>query len=400
MCRSMSCNIDRKFLPKFLLFCLIALSVALPSTVFGSKHRDFARKLEEKVVLPIVNNTPGAALILVVDGNIALQRAYGVREQGKDDPVTHETLFRVASISKTFASAAAAILVKEQLITWQTPVTESLETIQFKRADYGNRINLHHLLSQSTGLMPHAYTNLIEDNMPYQRIKSRLNRVDFVCEPGACYGYQNVVFSLVGDIVAATAGVDYPTYVTNKIFVPLKMDRASFGLDAFINDENHAKPHIRNGGRWSPVRTTRHYYRVAPAAGVNASIDDMKEWLLAQLGQKPVVLTPDMLDEMHGGAVKTTLHQAHYRWRKHLTNVRYGLGWRVFDYGSDTGFVHHGGYVKGMRGEMVFNPKLQTGLVFLTNCETQEVNDLVFDFLDLHQDYFRTANAGPHSTGR
>jgi beta-lactamase class C len=235
--------------------------------------------------------------------------------------------------------------------------------------------------------MPHAYTNLVEDNMSYERIVKRLNRVDFVCRPGDCYGYQNVAFSLVGDVVEAETGLDYPTYVRQKLFEPLRMQRASFGRDAFLSDSNHAKPHIWTGSDWRPTRTTDHYYRIPPAAGVNASIDDMRAWLLAQLGQEPAVLNDLMLDELQRGVISTTRQQAHYRWRRGIKNVAYGLGWRVFDYKENAGFVQHGGYVRGMRSEMVFNRELQTGMVFLTNSEPRDLGDLVFEFLDLHEQF-------------
>lgn len=346
-----------------------------------------AAHIEQALILPVVDDTPGAAVAVVVEGQVILQKSYGFRRLGEPDEINTQTLFRLASLSKTFASAAAAIMINEAPITWETPVQQSLQDLNFKRSDYGARINLHHLLSQSSGLIPHAYTNMIEDHASYKQIIDRLDRVDFVCAPGTCYGYQNVAFSLVGDVVAANVGTDYPSYVTKRIFSPLGMKRASFGEDAFVNDNNHASPHVRDGENWASTGTTGHYYKVPPAAGVNASIEDMTQWLLAQLGDNPVVLSPQMLDMMQSKVVQTTRQQAHYRRRRGLTNTGYGLGWRVFDYAGDLGNVHHGGYVRGMRSEMVFNRKHQTGLVFLTNSEPGVINDMVFDFLDIYRDY-------------
>ena len=372
--------------------CLFQNSIALAAKTLGQEQQNspreqFAIDLEQKVFGPLINTSPGAALVVVVDGRVLLQKTWGVQKAGDVEPVTEKTLFRLASISKTFASAAAAILVKEGAVQWQSPIKDSLAELNFKRPDYGNEISLKHLMSQSSGLMPHAYTNLVEDNMSYDRIVKRLNRVDFICAPGECYGYQNVVFSLVGDVVAANTGVDYEGFVTRKIFEPLNMARASFGREAFLDDPNHARPHIWTGSHWRETRTTDHYYRIPPAAGVNASIEDMTQWLLAQLGHEPVVLSSDMLSEMHSPVIRTTLRQAHYKRRRGLGNTAYGLGWRLFDYGEDAGFVHHGGYVKGMRSEMMFNPRLQTGMVFLTNSEPSQMNNLVFDFLDLYREF-------------
>jgi beta-lactamase class C len=361
---------------------------------------NFARQFEQQFVQPLVNDTPGGALVVVDHGEVVMLRVYGVRSEKDQVPITEATLFRIASISKTFASAAAAMLVQDRLVQWQTPLVENLDYLKFNRQDYGSEINLLHLMSQSTGLMPHAYTNLIEDNMSFDRIVNRLDRVEFVCEPGDCYGYQNVVFSLVGNLVQATTRVDYETFVANKLFRPLTMSRASFGMEAFVNDDNHARPHIWTGIDWVPVRTTRHYYRVAPAAGVNASIGDMREWLLAQMGHKPEVFEEEMLERMHTGAIRTTRQQAHYRNRKELGSIYYGLGWRLFEYAGQAGYVHHGGYVRGMRSEMVFNRDLQTGMVFLTNSEPSGMGDLIFDFVELHREVNDPTHHGPASVGR
>jgi beta-lactamase class C len=387
------------------LIQILMLSIGLVASVNASTGRSssvsssvsttdqFIDRFESELLSPIIDEVPGSAVVVVVDGQVVLQKTWGVRASGSPEPITPFTLFRIASISKTFASAAASILVKETPISWQSPVIDSVKDLKFKRTDYGSQMTLEHLMSQTTGLMPHAYTNLVEDNMPYERILKRLNRVDFVCAPGECYGYQNVAFSLVGDMVEAETGLDYSTYVQTKIFTPLRMHRASFGRDAFLSDSNHAMPHIWAGKDWRTARTTDHYYRIPPAAGVNASIDDMRAWLMAQLGKEPEVLNDEMLDELQRGVISTTRQQAHYKWRRGIKNVAYGLGWRVFDYKDAPGFVQHGGYVRGMRSEMVFNRELQTGMVFLTNSEPRDLGDLVFDFLDLHEQFRATVRS-------
>ena len=348
-------------------------------------HSDsFAAKFESDHVLPLIKKSPGGALVIVENGKVVLQQVYGVRKEGESQLVTAETLFRIASLSKTFASAAASILVKETPLTWQEPLRPNLAHVKFKESSYGGQISLRHLMSQSSGLMPHAYTNLIEENMSYRRIIDRLDRVDFVCAPGNCYGYQNVVFSLIADLVESETEIEYSEFVDANLFKPLAMSRASFGHKSFVNDPNHARPHVWTGTRWRSVKPTSHYYKVAPAAGINASISDMREWLLAQLGNNPEVLPVDMLNEMQQGVIRTSRREAHYPYRKALGDIYYGLGWRVFDYGGAKGFVHHGGYVKGMCSTMVFHRESGIGMVLLTNSEARGMNDLVLNFAATH----------------
>ena len=343
-----------------------------------------ASKIERSILEPIAAEAPGAAAVLVLDGKVVRLRTWGARSaEAKDAAIDKQTIFRVASISKTFAGTAGAMLVREADIDWQTPIAGELEGLKFKKAEWGARINLQHVLSQSTGLMPHAYTNLIEDNQSFDRIVGKLHKVDFICAPGECYSYQNVVFSLVGEVVEKATGLPYPQYVEDRIFEPLGMARASIGYRAFVDDANHARPHVWTGKAWSPTRITREYYRVPPAAGVNASIDDMRRWLLAQLGDAPEVLPAALLAETQAGVQRTSRKQAHYPRNRRLGDVHYGLGWRVFDYGGIEDFVHHGGYVRGMRSEMVFNRNFDAGLVFLTNSEPRKFGRIVFEFADM-----------------
>ena len=361
---------------------IFVVLLLLPHSVLGI---DFASEFESRYIRPIVAKVPGAALVVVVGGKVELENAYGVVSVEEPVPVTDRSLFRIASISKGFASAAAAMLVRDTEMTWQTPLKTELAYLRFKSSEYGEQINLRHIMSQTTGLMPHAYTNLIEENMSFSRIVDRLHKVDFICPPGRCYGYQNVVFSLIGDLVHARTSLDYAEFVDRRLFQPLAMNRASIGHDAYIRDADHARPHIWNGKTWRTVRSKSDFYKVSPAAGVNASISDMREWLLAQLGRKPEVLSGNMLDEMHERVVRTSRRQAHYPYRKGLGRIYYGLGWRVFEYGNQEGFVHHGGYIRGMTSTMVFHRPTQTGVVFLTNSEPKGVNRLVLDFAELHQ---------------
>ena len=365
-------------------FHLLVFSLVFTLLPHQAHSDGFAAKFESDYVLPLIKKSPGGALVIVENGKVVLQQVYGVRKEGESQLVTAETLFRIASLSKTFASAAASILVKETPLTWKEPLRPNLAHVKFKESSYGGQISLRHLMSQSSGLMPHAYTNLIEENMSYRRIIDRLDRVDFVCAPGNCYGYQNVVFSLIADLVESETEFGYPEFVDANLFKPLAMSRASFGHKSFVNDPNHARPHVWTGTRWRSVKPTSHYYKVAPAAGINASISDMREWLLAQLGNNPEVLPVDMLNEMQQGVIRTSRREAHYPYRKALGDIYYGLGWRVFDYGGAKGFVHHGGYVKGMCSTMVFHRESGIGMVLLTNSEARGMNDLVLNFAATH----------------
>lgn len=339
--------------------------------------------LDRYVRKAVQQGIPGASLAVVVHGKVRLLRGYGVTRIGGKQRINSATVFPLASVSKTFTSTVAAILISRGLIEWDTHVVPYLEHVTFSDPELGKHVTLRHLLSHSSGLVPHAYTDLLEDNVRYARILQMLSRVRFVCEPGRCYGYQNVMYNLGADMLALASGKDYATLVKELIFVPLEMSHASFGLTGYLNSPNRVEPHVKVKSGFAAVKPAAYYYQVPAAAGVNASAQDLAKWMLAQFGHQPGVLRPSVLAVMHKPHVRAN----QYRYRAQLSNVYYALGWRTFDYQGIAGFVHHGGWVRGIRTEMVFNPTSQTGMVFLTNCETNVAREIVIKFLDLYKQY-------------
>jgi beta-lactamase class C len=355
----------------------------------------FVTEFEQYIAQTVAPEVPGAALAIVADGKLQVLKGYGVRQAGTDLPVTADTIFRLASVSKTIASTAAGLVVQNQQLMWDSNVYETLENVRFKNASYGKQVTLQDLLAHTSGLIPQAYTNLIEDNVPYDEVVQKLKTVDFSCPPKKCYGYQNVVFSLAGDMIEAATGKGYEDFVKEQLFAPLGMYGASFGVADLQRSNNFAAPHIFRQGQWKTTTVNQNYYNIAPAAGANASINDMGKWLLAQMGQRPDVLLPQTLDALQAKVVRTAVARSHYGQLPTAVKTWYGLGWRVFDVGVHHNFVHHGGWVQGYRTEMVFNRELNIGMVFLTNSETRLARDVIFQFVNAYEKELQQRHALP-----
>lgn len=357
-------------------------------------HRyQFVSEFENYVRNKIAPNVPGVAIVVVADGEILSMRTWGVKQYGTNDKLTPDSVFRLASVSKTLASTAAAILVNQGKIRWDTTVLSLIPGVKFKNNRYGQLLTLKHLLSQSTGLPTHASSSLIEADKSYDEAVKRLRYSRFVCAPGQCYAYQNITYSLAGDMLAKKSGQNFEQFVRQYLFNPLGMKSASYGLNGYLRSPNRALPHVRWKKSWGRADVTENYYRIAPAAGANASIADMSQFLLAQLGTRPDILPGLVLNQLHARITKNTPAQNHYAKQRNVYNTAYGLGWRVFDYGSHKNFVHHGGWVKGFRSEVIFNRDLQIGMVFLTNSETRLARDVIFKFMDMHERAYKTAHS-------
>jgi beta-lactamase class C len=352
----------------------------------------FVSEFENYVRNKIAPNVPGVAIVVVADGEILSMRTWGVKQFGTNDKLTPDSVFRLASVSKTLASTAAAILVNQGKIRWDTTVLSLIPGVKFRNNRYGQLLTLKHLLSQSTGLPTHASSSLIEADKSYDEAVKRLRYSRFVCAPGECYAYQNITYSLAGDMLAKKSGQNFEQFVKQYLFNPLGMKSASYGLNGYLRSPNRALPHVRWKKSWGRADVTENYYRIAPAAGANASIADMSQFLLAQLGTRPDILPGLVLNQLHARITKNTPAQNHYAKQRAVYNTAYGLGWRVFDYGSHKNFVHHGGWVKGFRSEMIFNRDLKIGMVFLTNSETRLARDVIFKFMDMHERAYKAAH--------
>jgi beta-lactamase class C len=322
---------------------------------------------------------PGATMAIVSSSDILDLTSYGVRSVQEGVAVDRDTVFRIASVSKTFAGTVASQLVSSNISTWDDPISAILPyNIGTDAAT--REMTLRHVLSHTTGLMPHAFSNMLDAGVAYKKIQEKFHEIPTVCPPGRCYGYQNVVFSLIADVVEASLRTTYDDFVVENIFLPLGMSQASMGYEAFRDNPNASSPHQygRDGWRLSSVNSA--YYTTGPAAGVNASIMDMVRWAQANLGGYPEVLPRSLLDMQHTPVVETPSGNYFNRWPK-VEQAWYGLGWRILDY-DGMRVIHHGGGVRGYRSEIVLVPAYDIALVVMFNAETRLANDVVPQFLD------------------
>lgn len=357
---------------------IFALSLSAKATDISLAQKfdaDFQKQVSEKKI-------PGAAYAIIKDGKVIALRTMGSRAVDAELPVNSATVFRLASVSKTFGGEMAAILAAEGKFSLDARVLGYVPNLKFKTAGHASGLKVRHLLSHSAGITPNAYDNMLEDDWGLDKIIPYFAQLDAMCKPGECYGYQNILFSLVQPVIEQSTGEKYGALVSKRIMEPLDMNHSSVGLEAFLSTANRAEPHVftrRNG--WQRVLVEPNYYRVAPAAGVNASIEDMAKWLMAQMGYKPEVITPAIIKTVTSKEVRSTRELSRRSWRRHISDAYYGLGWRIYSFG-DEDVVLHSGAVKGYRAFISYSKGMDVGLVMLMNAQTREIDDLSVSFWD------------------
>lgn len=357
------------------IFALSLRAKATDISLVQKFDADFQKQVSEKKI-------PGAAYAIVKDGKVIALRTMGSRAVDAELPVNSATVFRLASVSKTFGGEMAAILAAEGKFSLDARVLGYVPNLKFKTAGHASGLKVRHLLSHSAGITPNAYDNMLEDDWSLDKIIPYFAQLDAMCKPGECYGYQNILFSLVQPVIEQSTGEQYGALVSKRIMEPLDMNHSSVGLEAFLSTANRAEPHVftrRNG--WQRVLVEPNYYRVAPAAGVNASIEDMAKWLMAQMGYKPEVITPAIIKTVTSKEVRSTRELSRRSWRRHISDAYYGLGWRIYSFG-DEDVVLHSGAVKGYRAFISYSKGMDVGLVMLMNAQTREIDDLSVSFWD------------------
>jgi beta-lactamase class C len=331
----------------------------------------------------------GFAVAVVERGEIKLLKTYGLREAGGAAPVTPDTVFRIASLSKGFAASLAGLAIAEGKIAKTTPVAP-FEPQFALPGGAQSAVTVEHILSHRVGLPPNAYDNLLEAGEPVEKILAKFRAVKPICKVGQCYAYQNIAFSMIGDILAAEYDEPYADLVRTRIFDPLGMARASVGKEALMASLDWARPNTRkrlpgvDGAYtpWKSVDVEDDYYRTPAAGGINASITDMARWLIAQMGGAPSVLPQSVLDDIHAPVIKTPSETR--RWAnlgERITDTQYGLGWRIYDYAGHT-LINHSGGVEGYGAQIAWIPERDIGIVILSNTRAKRVYRILPAFLD------------------
>jgi beta-lactamase class C len=309
---------------------------------------------------------PGAAVAIVKDSSIIFLKGFGLKQTGKPDSVNTNTVFRLGSVSKCFASVLTGTLVSDQIIKWDDPVIKYLPDFALKSKESTEKLTVRHVLSHTMGLPYHAFTNMIEERAPLDTLIKELRYLDLIGEPGKVYSYQNVGYSVIGKVIETATRHSFEEMLKENLFDPLGMKNSSASYQSMVSNNNIALPHLFSRKHWVSVPVSDTYYDVAPAGGVNASIADMALWLKALLGNRQEVLNDQTLNQIFEPQVRAISKNRNFRqWQRPKASY-YALGWRVLTFKNDT-IEYHGGYVNGYRSEVAIDRKNKLAICILTN---------------------------------
>ena len=278
-------------------------------------------------------DVPGAAFVLVKDGEIFLAKGYGYADLENTIPVDPQTtVFRIGSTSKLFTATAVMQLVEEGKIDLHEDVNHYLERFQIPETD-SEPVTMAHLLTHTAGFDEKLLGTFAESPADIRPLGEYLAEAmpPRVMSPGEVTSYSNHGMALVGYIVELVSGMPFEAYVAEKILQPLGMGRSSFAQPLppdLASDLAVPYPQDMEAG---PML----YTPIAPAGMLSTTAHDMARFLIAHL-ENGRYDDARILDE----ETVLLMHQRHFSNHPDIPGWAYGFtertenGQRVLDHGG------------------------------------------------------------------
>ncbi len=318
-----------------------------------SKFADYTEQLMYE------ENIAGVAVAVSIDGEIIYSEGFGFRDEAEQLPVTPETIFGIASISKSFTAVVISQLADEGLLSIDDPVVKHLPEFELRGVKDISAVKIRHLLSHTTGLPPMKRRQDIEFFDEHLTYLAQAG-YEMLGEPGEYFSYCNDAYLLLGAIIERKTGKLYRRAMTERILDSLDMKRSTYSLEEIRKFPNVSVPYIYNKKKkrletaeWPDLGT----YEVG--GGVRSNVLDLLKY-----GEMYVN------DGMYGGQ-KIISSEGIERMREPVhevgRNTHYCLGLRTtLDYGGVT-LVEHGGGQPGVSSNFGFVPEASLAAVVLTN---------------------------------
>ena len=313
---------------------------------------------------------PGAAVILIKDGDVLLARGFGKRNKSENLNVTPRTLFPIGSSSKAFTTAAVAMLVEEGKLEWDKPIRDYLPTFKVYDQFATERITVRDLLCHRSGLSRHEfmwYGSSMTRKEMIERLAYLQPNVDF----RARYQYNNLMYATAGYLIEVVTGRTWEECVATRIFKPLGMNTSNTDVEASQKTDDYALPYEERKGEIEEVPFYSAFQAMGPAGSISTNLEDIEHWLRFQLNEgkhgETQLLGAEYLTQTHTPQVVVPAGES-VPMGKHpeVVNSCYGLGWSISSYRGHR-MVEHGGSIDGFMAEVVLLPDDHIAVAVFTN---------------------------------
>jgi CubicO group peptidase (beta-lactamase class C family) len=231
------------------------------------------------------SGVPGMAVAVVYDDTVQFVGGFGVRELGKDAPIDADTVFQLASVSKSLAATVVSSVVGTGEVTWEGRLADIDPGFALHEAWPTQEVSLADLFAHRSGLRDHG-GDLLED-LGFDR-DTILHRLRFL-EPEYSfregYAYTNFGLTAAAEAAAHAAGSTWEDLSDDRLYKPLAMTSTSSRFADYMARQNRAIPHVKRDGKWQVTPLQRDPDPESPAGGASSNVTDLVSWMRLQLGQ-------------------------------------------------------------------------------------------------------------------
>ena len=314
---------------------------------------------------------PACGITIVKDGKPYYSSAFGQRNIAKNLPATINTLFGVASCTKSFTAAALAILVDEGKLDWDKPVKSYMPDFQLYDQEATNKITARDLLSHRTGLPNHddmwvaanSERKTLFDNLKYLKPTHPLY---------THYQYNNLMYMAAGVLVERLSGKTWEAFVREKLLIPLEMKNTVLSYPEYFKSPDYATSYDFKKEQNVEVGFGSNVDAIGPAGSMKTNMVDMTNWLLMQLQNGKFngkqIVSQNNLRENHTPLQIVLPATAKY---PELGFSTYGMGWVLNSYRGQQR-RQHSGSIDGFRSLMTVFPNNNLGIFVTTNTDAAQ----------------------------
>ena len=344
----------------------------------------------------IEGQVPGVSIGLAKDGQHFYQNEFGFRDVQRQLGVTIDTVFGIASITKSFTCVAIMQLQEAGKLSVHDPVVKYLPEFRLKNLDV-RKITIHHFMTNTSGVPPlptffasvmrsmeeneiddhpflqneEAVTVPIDTYEELMRVISTLD-LELLGAPGTEFSYSNDCYALLGAIITRVSGQPYEVYVKEHILDPIGMEHTSFFLEELNGYENITNLYImRDRGDHKEVISSPNWWDTSAcraAGAIKSTVRDMLRYtdMFCKGGLTAGeirILTLESVEQMMTPYVPTDMIPGQF--------YGYGLVISPDYYGKK--LVEHSGGLKGISAQMCFFPETGLAGVALSNIELSPI---------------------------
>ena len=304
-------------------------------------------------------NAPGAAVAVVLDGELIYESGYGVKVRGGDAAVNPETIFRIGSVTKQMTAAAVMQQVELGRVDLGDPVTDYIPEFTIGGRWPVDRITVWHALTHTTGFPDRITDYSTVGDQALSIWAQGQGDMELHAPPGSFWNYSNPNFMIAGLVAERASSTPYRDLLKNSLWEPAGMHSTTFDPDEVVASGNYSHGHFYDSGTggWQLV-DPRDFdsWTAGPAGMTFSTVEDLVRWALLLMDGGGPVLSPR----------SAAMMQHPHQWTHFTPDLFYGFGIMIEEYqGLDV--RQHGGNVTGYGTFLLWVPERRFAVALLTN---------------------------------